>query len=459
MESGLFAVSSIDGRYRSKVSDLSPIASEAGLIGYRIRVECAWLLHLASDSVIAAQLKFTKEQLRLLNDLSQSVPTEACQRVKEIERSTNHDVKAVEYYLREVLDASGADSRQLAFIHFACTSEDINNLAYALMLHDARQNVLLVKMHEIIDSLRSLALEHAELPMLSRTHGQTASPSTLGKEIGVFCHRLQKQAKLFAETSLEGKMNGAVGNYNAHYSAYPDVDWPKLSKSFIEERLSLKQNPLTTQIENHDSLIEYHDHLKRFNTILIGLCRDLWSYISIAYFKQKSIAGEVGSSTMPHKVNPIDFENAEGNLGLANGLASHIADKLLISRFQRDLSDSTVLRSLGTIWGHSVIAYSSVLKGLSKLEVNQAKLEEDLDLSWEVLAEPIQTVMRKYGIHDAYERLKSATRGQAVTRESLWSLVDSCEELPDSIKENLKTMSPAKYVGAASHLVKSCLES
>ncbi|NRA64104.1 MAG: adenylosuccinate lyase [Pseudobacteriovorax sp.] len=451
----LLAVGAVDGRYYPKTKQLAAYWSESALISYRIKVEAAWLLHLASTEVIAQDIGLKNETRAKLEELYRNPSSESFKTVKSIEATTNHDVKAVEYYIRDELKASGASDKVLAFIHFACTSEDINNLSYSLMLRDYRNEVLLPQWRKILDSLDKMANEHAETPILSRTHGQTATPSTLGKEVYVFSHRLERQWQQLKNLPLLGKINGAVGNYNAHLSAYPNIDWPQLAKEFIEDRLGLVQNPITTQIENHDAMIEYCDIVKRFNTIAIGLARDFWSYISIGYFTQVTKAGEVGSSTMPHKVNPIDFENAEGNFGISNGLLGHLSDKLLISRWQRDLSDSTVQRSLGTVFGHATIANESLLKGLGKVQANVARLEEDLASAWEVLAEPIQTVMRKKGIHDAYERLKTATRGQAVTKEALLDLINSVEELDSSEKDLLLNMTPAVYTGLAASLVRN----
>ncbi len=452
LENQLFAISAVDGRYRSKVEELAAICSEAGLIAHRIRVEAAWLLHLAEDPIIRQDLTFSEVLKNTLENLVKAPPSEACGKVKAYESKTNHDVKAVEYYLRDVLRESGATDAQLAFIHFACTSEDINNLSYAMMLRDCREQAILPLWDRILADLGQKIVQFAHLPMLSRTHGQTASPTTLGKELAVFAHRLERQHKKLLNLQLEGKMSGAVGNYNAHVTTYPTVDWPQLSRRFIEGRCGLKQNPLTTQIENHDSMVEFCEIIKHFNTILIGFTRDIWSYISIGYFKQQSKAGEVGSSTMPHKVNPIDFENAEGNLGIANGLITHLADKLPISRWQRDLSDSTVQRVLGTVFGHCLIAYRSLLKGLDKIEVSENRFVEDLDHAWEVLAEPVQTVMRRYGVVDAYERLKAATRGQAVTEEAIKTIIRECDEIPQDVKKRLLELSPKTYVGVAEDL-------
>lgn len=458
LENQLFAISAVDGRYRSKVGELSEICSEAGLIANRIRVEAAWLLQLAEDPALGQDLSLTPSLKSALERLTVEPPKEACYKVKDYEATTNHDVKAVEYYLRDELSAAGAQDAQLAFIHFACTSEDINNLAYAMMLKDGRDRALLPLWDLILADLKDKVSQFKDLPMLSRTHGQTASPTTLGKELAVFAHRLNRKRSQLLDLKLEGKMSGAVGNYNAHISAYPDVDWPLISRKLIEDRLGLKQNPLTTQIENHDSMIEFCEIVKHFNTILIGFSRDIWSYISIGYFKQQSKAGEVGSSTMPHKVNPIDFENAEGNLGIANGLITHLADKLPISRWQRDLSDSTVQRVLGTVFGHCLVAYRSLLKGLGKIEVNEARLAEDLDKSWEVMAEPVQTVMRRFGVMDAYERLKAATRGQAVNAEAIQGIINDSEEIPQSLKEKLMSLSPRDYTGLAGKLAEDFLK-
>lgn len=449
----LFAVSALDGRYRPKVEGLVPYVSEAGLIAYRLRVEAEWLLHLAETPGVKDDYTLHTRAREVLQHLSKGAPDAAFSRIKELERTTNHDVKAVEYYLREALTATDVDSRALAFIHFACTSEDINNLAYALLLHEAREKVVLPAMDRILKQLNVMALRYRDLPMLSRTHGQTASPTTLGKEMAVFAHRLGKQRRRLATVELEGKMSGAVGNYNAHLAAYPELDWIAISRDFIERRLGLKQNLLTTQIENHDSMVEYTSCLQHFNTIAIGLCRDMWSYISLDYFKQETKAGEVGSSTMPHKVNPIDFENAEGNFGVANSLAAHYADKLLISRWQRDLSDSTVQRTLGTFLGHSLLACQSLERGLSKVSANPSVIADDLASAPEVLGEAIQTCMRRYGIVDAYERLKAATRGHRVRQEDLQELIRGCREIPEGERQRLLALSPEAYVGCAAELV------
>ncbi len=449
----LFALSAVDGRYRSKLEALSPLVSEAGLISYRLRVEAEWLLHLAAVPELASELRLNPKVQDALRRLIENVPEAACARVKTLEQTTNHDVKAVEYYLRETLSEAGADPRTLAFIHFACTSEDINNLAYALMLADARKSVIGPAMQEIIAQLEDMTRSYRDLPMLARTHGQTASPTTLGKELAVFAHRLRRQVSQLKDVALEGKMSGAVGNYNAHWAAYPELDWVEIARRFIEDRLGLTQNLLTTQIENHDSMVEFAGAISRFNTILIGLCRDIWSYISIDYFKQETKAGEIGSSTMPHKVNPIDFENAEGNCGVANALAQHFAEKLPISRWQRDLTDSTVQRTWGTFLAHSLLAYLSLSKGLSKIKANPPVIAKDLAQAPEVLGEAIQTCMRRYGVVDAYERLKQATRGQKVEHADLVKLIEGCAELPLEAKKRLQAMTPDLYVGLAAQLV------
>ena len=450
----LYSLSAIDGRYRGKLEALTPLVSEAALISYRLRVEAEWLLHLSQAAVIDFTLSETAT--RRLSAVAQGVEASGLLRVKDFEMTTNHDVKAVEYYLREVLE--GESDRTLAFIHFACTSEDINNLSYALMLKDVRTKVLIPEIDKIMLKLETMAGDYKALPMLARTHGQTASPTTLGKELAVFAHRFRKQRTALMAVELEGKMSGAVGNYNAHLAAYPDVDWLALSRDFIETRLGLKQNLLTTQIENHDAMIEYTDALRRFNTIAIGLSRDVWSYISINYFKQQVKAGEVGSSTMPHKVNPIDFENAEGNFGVANSLANHFADKLLISRWQRDLSDSTVQRVLGTFFGHTVLALISLGKGLDKISPRPEIISKDVESAVEVLGEAIQTVMRRYGVLDAYERLKAATRAQVIDATDLQKLIEGCAELPSEVKAQLLQLTPSLYVGDAARLVDTYLE-
>ena len=451
------ALSSLDGRYSSKLESLSPIVSEKGLIEARVRVEAEWLLYL--DDVLGDRgPRLTDKTRESLVGLGKGISTEEALSVKEIERTTNHDVKAVEYFIRDALEKVGADDRAQAFIHFACTSEDINNLSYALMLTQARNEVVLPTIDKLLKDLGAKVDDYKSLPMLSRTHGQTASPTTLGKELAVFAHRILRYRSVFADLPIEGKINGAVGNYNAHLVAYRDLDWEKISKEFVEKRLGLVHNPITTQIENHDSMVDFVASLNRIHTILIGFCRDIWSYISIGYFGQRAVEGEVGSSTMPHKVNPIDFENAEGNFGVASSLADHFAGKLPISRWQRDLSDSTVQRVLGTYLGHSLLGFSSLLKGLGKIDAREVVISRDLEQAVEVLAEPIQTVMRRYGVKDAYEKLKSATRGQSVTKEGLDDVINGCEELPQDEKNLLLSLTPKAYIGNAVSLSEGVLE-
>jgi len=450
--SELTAISPTDGRYGDKTEDLRPLFSEFGLIHHRVMVEVRWLQALADNDSIAEVPAFDHKTNALLDGIVQHFNVEDAQRVKNIERTTNHDVKAVEYFLKEKIQGNTTLEAVNEFIHFACTSEDINNLSYAMMLKSGRDTVMIPVMDDIIHNLAALAHELAEQPMLSRTHGQTASPTTVGKELANVVHRLRKQRNDAADVVILGKINGAVGNYNAHLVAYPEIDWPAFAKQFIES-LGIEMNPYTIQIEPHDYIAELFDAMARFNTILIDLSRDIWSYISLGYFKQKTIAGEVGSSTMPHKVNPIDFENAEGNLGVANALFNHLSGKLPISRWQRDLTDSTVLRTLGTGLAHSLIAYQSLQKGLNKLEVNAARLDEDLDSSWEVLAEPIQTVMRRYGIENPYEKLKEMTRGKAITRDDLHQLINNVE-LPDDARQRLLKLTPQSYIGNADQQAK-----
>ena len=448
----LSAITPLDGRYFDRVADLAELVSESGLIRERLRVEAGWLLWLADCEQVRDGLRLSDTLRKTLGNLADCPPEDAAQRVKAIEARTNHDVKAVEYYLREVLREAGAGDDVLSMIHFGCTSEDINNLAYALMLRAARDNILVPAMQRIIDGLAHLAAAWAAVPMLSRTHGQAATPTTVGKELAVFAFRLQRQLEQLSHQELFGKMNGAVGNYNAHVVAFPGLDWPSIAREFVEQFLGLKQNPLTTQIESHDTLLEYCAAVQRFNTILLGLCRDLWAYISIGYFRQKTKEGEVGSSTMPHKVNPIDFENAEGNLGVAGALLGHYADKLAVSRWQRDLSDSTVLRTLGTSLGHSLVAYKGFMVGLDKLELGTDRIAADLAEAWEVLAEPVQMVMRRYHVADAYERLKAASRGKTVTREAILAVIQATAELPGEAKEQLTALTPAMYTGEAERL-------
>ncbi|MDB6048137.1 MAG: purB [Pseudomonas sp.] len=446
--SSLTAVSPVDGRYAGKTQALRPIFSEYGLIRFRVMVEVRWLQRLAAHPQVTEVPAFSAEANAILNTLAEDFSTVHAERVKEIERTTNHDVKAIEYLLKEQAAQLPELANVSEFIHFACTSEDINNLSHALMLREGRDNVLLPLMHEIAGSIRGLAIRFANVPMLSRTHGQPASPTTLGKELANVVYRLERQIAQIVAVPLLGKINGAVGNYNAHISAYPDIDWEENARTFIEDELGLGFNPYTTQIEPHDYIAELFDAIARFNTILIDFDRDIWGYISLGYFKQRTIAGEIGSSTMPHKVNPIDFENSEGNLGIANALFQHLASKLPISRWQRDLTDSTVLRNLGVGFAHSIIAYEASLKGISKLELNAAKIAADLDACWEVLAEPIQTVMRRYNIENPYEKLKELTRGKGISPEALQTFIDGLE-MPAEAKAELKKLTPANYIGSA----------
>lgn len=446
--SSLTAVSPVDGRYGSKTVSLRSIFSEYGLLRFRIQVEVRWLQCLAAHPGIPEIKPFSAEANALLNSLVDNFQLSHAERIKEIERTTNHDVKAVEYLLKEEAKALPELDAVAEFIHFACTSEDINNLSHALMLRAGRDEVVLPMMRRIADEIRNLAVQFADIPMLSRTHGQPASPTTLGKEMANVVYRLERQIVQIEAVPLLGKINGAVGNYNAHLSAYPQVDWEANARSFIEDTLGLTFNPYTTQIEPHDYIAELFDAVARFNTILIDFDRDVWGYISLGYFKQKTVAGEIGSSTMPHKVNPIDFENSEGNLGIANAILQHLASKLPISRWQRDLTDSTVLRNLGVGFAHGVIAYESTLKGISKLEVNIQRIAEDLNNSWEVLAEPVQTVMRRYAVPEAYEKLKELTRGKGITPEAMQAFVDSLE-IPQEAKRELKALTPASYIGNA----------
>ena len=448
----LTAVSPVDGRYAGRAARLRPVFSEYGLIRYRVAVEAQWLLALADEPGIVELDPIEGKPLALLKTLAAGLTLEQAVRVKSIEGKTNHDVKAVEYFLKEQLAPEDPDGRLREFFHFACTSEDINNLAYALMLRDARDGILGPEQKTLLHRLAALANEHAAVPMLSRTHGQPASPTTLGKEFANFTARLRRLEQGFADVEILGKLNGAVGNYNAHLAAYPDVDWHAVSRKFVES-LGLVSNPYTTQIEPHDWIAEYCHALERFNTALIALCRDLWSYISLGYFKQKLVAGEVGSSTMPHKVNPIDFENAEGNLGIANALLAHFAAKLPISRWQRDLTDSTVLRNIGVALAHSLIAYTSVMKGLERIEPDAERLAQDLDLNWEVLGEAIQTIMRRHGLENPYEQLKALTQGRRVSAEQLREFIAGLG-LPDEVRHRLLELTPATYTGLASRLAR-----
>lgn len=450
----LTAISPLDGRYHSKTKLLAPFFSEYALIKYRVIVEIEWLKSLSLANKLQEIQKLSKESIAELDALGTNFSVDDAAAVKAIERTTNHDVKAVEYWLREALKTKNGIAPTTPFIHFACTSEDINNLSYALMLKGARDKVILPKLSSIISTLSNLSIKYAGAPMLSRTHGQPASPTTLGKEIANVVSRLNRQKDSLAQLSLQGKMNGAVGNFNAHLSAYPDYDWESHSNNLIQN-LGLEAIPYTTQIEPHDGIAEIFDCLMRINTILIDLNRDLWAYISIGYFKQKTIDGEVGSSTMPHKVNPIDFENAEGNLGLANSVLGHLSRKLPVSRWQRDLTDSTVLRNMGVGLGYGLLAYESCIKGLSKLDINLDKLEADLEQCWDVLAEPVQTVMKKYGIENAYEELKKLTRGQGgITKEDLHVFIRNLD-IPKNAKKALLELTPHSYTGIAQKLAQN----
>jgi adenylosuccinate lyase len=448
----LTALSPLDGRYADRTRELAGIFSEAALIGYRVRVEARWLGHLAGQPEIGELAGLPAPVLKCLEALAAGIPPDGPARVKAIEARTNHDVKAVEYFLREQLRSAGAAPAQLEFVHFACTSEDINNLCYALMLSDARERVLLPLMRRLLERLREIAHRTADLPMLSRTHGQPASPTTLGKEMANFAARFARLEQGFQAVAALGKINGAVGNYNAHVAAYPGVDWPEIARLFVES-LGLQQNRHTIQIEPHDWIAEYCHALLRYDSALIDLCRDLWGYVSLGYFRQRPAAGEVGSSTMPHKVNPIDFENAEGNAALANALLGFLADKLPVSRWQRDLTDSTVLRNLGVALGHATLALDSALKGLGKLEADSDRMAADLDANWEVLAEAIQTVMRRHGVQDAYERLKEFTRGRRVGAAELRDFVGSLG-LPPEVALRLAALTPATYTGLAATLAR-----
>ncbi len=444
--SALTAVSPVDGRYGSKTADLRPIFSEFGLIRNRVLVEVRWLQQLAAHPQIPEVPALSGSANALLNSIVDDFSEADAERVKEIERTTNHDVKAVEYLIKEKFKDNAELAAVNEFVHFACTSEDINNLSHALMLKDGL-NVVLPLMQQTADQIAQMGRDFAEQPMLSRTHGQTASPTTVGKEMANVAHRLQRQLKQLNQIEFLGKINGAVGNYNAHLSAYPDIDWEANAQTMINT-LGLSWNPYTTQIEPHDYIAELFDAVCRFNTILIDFDRDIWGYVSQGYFKQRTIAGEVGSSTMPHKVNPIDFENSEGNLGIANAIMQHLAAKLPISRWQRDLTDSTVLRNMGVGFGYSMIAYQSTLKGISKLELNAARLDLDLENAWEVLAEPIQTVMRRYAIEEPYEKLKALTRGQTMNKDTIQAFIDTLE-LPEEVKVALKQLTPHNYIGNA----------
>ncbi|GAD29090.1 adenylosuccinate lyase [Photobacterium leiognathi lrivu.4.1] len=445
--SALTAVSPVDGRYGSKTSALRSIFSEFGLLKYRTIVEIRWLQKLAATDAIVEVPAFSAEANAFLDRIAAEFSEEDALRIKTIERTTNHDVKAVEYFLKEKVAEVPELHAVNEFIHFACTSEDINNLSHALMLTEAREKVMLPEVRNVIDAIKDLANQFRDIPMLTRTHGQPASPSTMGKEMANVAYRMERQYKQIENVEILGKINGAVGNYNAHLSAYPEIDWHQYSEEFVTS-LGITWNPYTTQIEPHDYIAELFDAFARFNTILLDFDRDVWGYIALGHFKQKTIAGEIGSSTMPHKVNPIDFENSEGNLGLANAIFGHLAQKLPVSRWQRDLTDSTVLRNLGVGCGYAIIAYTSTLKGISKLEVNAEALAAELDKNWEVLAEPVQTVMRRYGIDKPYEKLKELTRGKRVDGEGMRVFIDGLE-LPEHEKARLKELTPANYIGDA----------
>jgi adenylosuccinate lyase len=450
--SSLTAISPVDGRYADKCDELRPIFSEYGLIRQRVRVEALWLKALSQESGIVELRSVPRDALALLDQIASNVSEDDAAEVKKTEKTTNHDVKAVEYFVKSRLGSSPVWKPLTEFVHFACTSEDINNLSYALMMSEARTKVLLPKVDLLIRRLRDLAHTHAATPMMSRTHGQPATPTTLGKEMANFAHRLQRQRDRLAAVDIAGKFNGAVGNFNAHLAAYPNVDWRKLSQSFIAS-LGLTPNDYTTQIEPHDWTAEYCDALAGSSAVFIDLCRDVWGYVSLGYFKQRLVAGEVGSSTMPHKVNPIDFENAEGNLGMATALLRFFADKLPISRWQRDLTDSTVLRNLGVAIGHVCIAWRSLERGLDRIDIDGARMLEDLENNWELLAEPIQTVMRRYGVEAAYEQLKELTRGRRVDGPSLRTYIQGLK-LPEDAKQRLLALTPATYVGLAAQLAR-----
>jgi len=447
----LTSISPIDGRYSDKTSPLKAIFSEFGLIKYRLLVEVRWLEAMSNNQLISEVPKFSPQSNAALLAIADNFSLEDAKSIKEIERTTNHDVKAVEYFLKEKVSSIPELQKVSEFIHFACTSEDINNLSHALMLENGRL-VLLEEMNVTLSLITKLAKDNAEVAMLSRTHGQTASPTTLGKEMANFSYRLSRQIDQLSAVQIMGKFNGAVGNFNAHVSAYPEIDWQNVSKDFIE-KLGINFAPYSSQIESHDYIAEYFHALNRFNTILIDFCRDIWGYISLGYFTQKTIEGEIGSSTMPHKVNPIDFENAEGNLGLAIAVGDHFATKLPISRWQRDLTDSTVLRNLGVSCAHSLISYASICKGIGKLEINESKITEDLDKAWEVLAEPIQTVMRRYGVENPYEKLKDLTRGKQIDSKIIDDFINTLE-IPAEAKEELRKLTPMNYIGNAINLAR-----
>jgi len=449
----LTALSPVDGRYAARCDELRALFSEAGLIGARVRVEVAWLYALASPGGLAEMHGLGAEDLALATAIAVQFSEADALEIKAIERETNHDVKAIEYFLKRRLGAHAAWTSRLEFVHFACTSEDINNLAYGVLALEARDRVLLPRLDSLLATLRTMAHAHADDAMMSRTHGQPATPTTLGKEVAVFVHRLRLARETLSRVPVRGKINGAVGNFNAHVAACPDVDWPALGRRLVES-LGLEWNPYTTQIEPHDWMAEYFDALARCNTVLLDLCRDFWGYVSLGYFRQKVVAGEVGSSTMPHKVNPIDFENAEGNFGLANALLRFMAEKLPVSRWQRDLTDSTVQRNIGVALAHSDVAVQSVARGLARLAVDRAQLQSDLDANWELLAEPIQTVMRRYAVPEAYEQLKELTRGRRVDARAVADFVDQLP-IPAAEKLRLRSLTPATYIGLAARLARS----
>jgi adenylosuccinate lyase len=449
----LLAIGALDGRYRAKVEDLAPIVSEFGLMRFRVEVECRWFSHLAAAPDIPELPALDGPRQAAVDAVFADFDLAAAQRIKTYERTTNHDVKAVEYFVKDCLREIDGLTAHVEFVHFACTSEDINNLAYARMLQSAREHILLPEMERVAGAIAALAEQHADLAMLSRTHGQTASPTTLGKELRNTASRLRRQIKALREVEILGKMNGAVGNFNAHMVAYPEVDWIALSDTFIGT-LGLQANRHTTQIEPHDYIAEFFHTLQRFNQVLLDFDQDVWSYISIDYFRQRKVEGETGSSTMPHKVNPIDFENSEGNIGVANALLGHMASKLQVSRWQRDLSDSTVLRNVGAALGHCLVAYRATLKGLSRLEVNESAISRDLAESWEVLGEAVQTVMRKHGLREPYEQLKAATRGRQLDA-ALYAEVLAALDLPAQARRDLERLTPADYIGLASRLART----
>jgi adenylosuccinate lyase len=448
----LTAISPVDGRYADKTAELRPIFSEFGLMRARVEVEVRWLQALSREDAIREVPVFSDSTHALLDDIVASFDLADAERIKAIEKTTNHDVKAVEYFLKEKITGNEELAKVSEFIHFACTSEDINNLSYGIMLSRARNDVVLPWMDKLVVAVAELAQAYASVPLLSRTHGQPASPTTMGKEMANFAYRFKRQAEQLRAVQITGKINGAVGNFNAHLAAYPEVNWVEFAKAFVT-RLGLVWNPYTTQIEPHDCIAEYYNAIERFNNVLLDFDRDMWGYIALGHFKQKTIQGEIGSSTMPHKVNPIDFENSEGNLGIANAMFHHLGSKLQVSRWQRDLSDSTALRALGTGVGHALIAYKATLKGISKLEVNEAHMRQELDDNWEVLAEPIQTVMRRYGIEKPYEKLKALTRGKRISRDDLHQFIDGLE-LPSDVKESMKSWTPENYTGNAEEMAK-----